>query len=94
MAGAHYRETTTAPAYDLVLAVCRCRIHYIGHVLHMSADRMVRYALINLVSDSIQYPTQLIQGLPGCRAATTSGNGVESCNVVRQCGVVIVNRPI
>ena len=59
MTGEHYRETATAPAYDLVLvlAVGRHRLRYIGHVLLMPDDRMVRYALMALVSDYIQYPT-------------------------------------
>ena len=46
MTGEHYRETATAPAYDLVLAVRRRRLRYLGHVLHMPADRMVRCALM------------------------------------------------
>ena len=56
MTGEHYRETATAPAYDLVLAVCRCRMRYLGHVQRMSADRTVRCALTALVSDSVMYP--------------------------------------
>ena len=54
MTGEHYRELTTVPAYDLVLAVRRCCLRYLGHVLRMPADRMVRGSLM---SDSIQYPT-------------------------------------
>ena len=38
LTGEHYRETATAPAYDLVLAVRRRRLRYLGHVLRMSAD--------------------------------------------------------
>ena len=57
MTGEHYRETATAPAYDLVLAVCRRRLRYLGHVLRMPAERMVRCALMALVSDSVMYPT-------------------------------------
>ena len=41
MTGEHYRETATAPAYDLMLAVRRRRLRYLGHVLRMAADRMV-----------------------------------------------------
>ena len=57
MTGEHYRETATAPAYDLVLAVCRRRLRYLGHVLRMPAERMVRCALMAIVSDSVMYPT-------------------------------------
>ena len=56
MTGVHYREPATAPAYDLVLAVRRRRLRYLGHVLRMSADRMVRCALMALVSDAVKYP--------------------------------------
>ena len=57
MTGEHYRETATAPAYDLVLAVRRRRLRYLGHVLRMPADRMVRCALMALVIDVSHYPT-------------------------------------
>ena len=55
--GEHYRETAIAPAYDLVLAVRRPRLRYLGHALRMPAERMVRRALMALVSDSVMYPT-------------------------------------
>ena len=38
MTGDHYRETATAPPYDLVLAVRRRRLRYLGHALRMPAD--------------------------------------------------------
>ena len=57
MTGEHYRETATAPAYDLVLAVRRRRLRYLGHVLRMPSDRMVRCALMALVTDTIHYPS-------------------------------------
>ena len=59
MTGDHYRETATAPPYDLVLAVRRRRLRYLGHVLRMPADGMVRRAVMALVSYSMamQYPT-------------------------------------
>ena len=57
MTGEDYRETPTAPAYDLVLAVRRRRLHYLGHVLRMPDDRMVRCALVALVIDFRQYST-------------------------------------
>ena len=53
----HYRETATAPAYDLVLAVRRRRLRYLGHVLRMPSDRMVRCALMTLVTDTSHYPS-------------------------------------
>ena len=62
MTGEHYRETATAPAYDLVLAVRRCRLRYLGHVLCMPADRMVRCALMALVIDASHYPASKISG--------------------------------
>ena len=57
MTGEHYQETATAPVHDLVLGVRRRRLRYLGHVLRMPADKMVRCALMVLVSDSVMYPT-------------------------------------
>ena len=57
MTGEHYRDTATTPADDLVLAVRRRRLRYLGHVLRMPADRMVRCALMTLVSDCVMYST-------------------------------------
>ena len=57
MTGEQYRETATTPAYDLVLAVRRCCLRYIGHVLRMPSDRMVQCALMALVTDTSHYPS-------------------------------------
>ena len=57
MIGEQYRETATTPAYDLVLAVRRCCLRYIGHVLRMPSDRMVQCALMALVTDTSHYPS-------------------------------------
>ena len=67
MTGDHHRETATAPPYDLVLLVlyigvtcsiyCVRPMRYIGHVLRMPVDRKVRCTLMELVSDSMQCPT-------------------------------------
>ena len=54
--GDDYRVTATAPAYDLVLAVRKRRLRYIGHVLRLPADRMVRRALLVHVMGCRQYP--------------------------------------
>ena len=90
MTGEHYRETATAPAYDLVLAVPRRCLCYIGYVLRMPADRMVRSPLITLVIGPSYYPTGSL--FNDChRAATTCGNGVESFNVTPQSSFSILN---
>ena len=40
-----------------LLTVCRRRLRYLGHVLRMPADRVVRYALMTLGIDACHYPT-------------------------------------
>ena len=51
------RTTATAPAPDLVLAVRKCRLRYtLGHVLRLSADRMVRRSLMALLKRGTHYP--------------------------------------
>ena len=47
--GQDYRDTATTPVYDLVLAVRQRRMRYLGHVLRMPPDRIVRRALVALV---------------------------------------------
>ena len=84
MMGEHYREMATAPAYDLVLAVLRRRLHYLGHVLRMPADRMVRCALMALVIDASHYPTLWQSLFSDCQS-------IKSFNVARQSGAAIVN---
>ena len=82
MTGEHYREMAIAPAYDLVLAVRRRRLRYLGHVLRMPADRMVRCALMTLVIDASHYPTGSL--FSDCQS-------IKSFNVARQSGAAIVN---
>ena len=54
--GEEYRVTATEPAYNLVLAVRKRRLRYLGHVLRMPADRMVRRSLMALVKGGAHYP--------------------------------------
>ena len=78
MTGEHYRETATVLAYDLVLSVRWRRLRYFSCVLHMPADRMVRCALIALMSDSVMYQTGSLFSdchciaLPQCVAMTAN----------------------
>ena len=96
MTGEHYRETATAPAHDLVLAVHRRRLRYLGHVLRMPADKMVRCALMALVSDSVRYPTgSLFSDCQGVAlpqlVAMAANRAMWRANVARQSGVAVVN---
>ena len=54
--GQDYRDTATTPVYDLVLAVRQRRMRYLGHVLRMPPDRIVRRALVALVKGGTCYP--------------------------------------
>ena len=54
--GQDYRDTATTPVYDLVLAVRQRRMRYLGHVLRMPPDRIVRGALVALVKGGTCYP--------------------------------------
>ena len=62
MQGKHFRSTfgyfgnTVTPLYDLVLAVRQRRMRYLGHVLRMPPDRIVRRALVALVKGGTCYP--------------------------------------
>ena len=46
--GRSYREEATKPSYDLLTAVWTRRHHWLGHILRMPADRLVRGAVLAL----------------------------------------------
>ena len=54
--GEDYRVTATTPVYDLVLAVRKRCMRYLGHVLRLPPDRIVRRSLIALVKGGTHYP--------------------------------------
>ena len=54
--GEDYRTTATVPVYNLVLAVRKRRLRYLGHVLRLSAESIVRRSLLALVKGGAQYP--------------------------------------
>ena len=54
--GEDYRTTVTAPVYDLVLAVRKQRLRYLGHVLRLPADRVVRRSHMARVKGGTYYP--------------------------------------
>ena len=43
-----YREEATKPSYELLMAVRTRRHHWLGHILRMPADRLVRRAVLAL----------------------------------------------
>ncbi len=44
--GRSYREEATKPSYDLLTAVRTRRHQWLGHILRMPADRLVRHAVL------------------------------------------------
>ena len=46
--GRSYREEATKPSYDLLTAVRMRRHHWLGHILRMPANRLVRRAVLAL----------------------------------------------
>ena len=46
--GRSYRVEATKPSYDLLTAVRTRRHHWLGHILRMPADRLVRRAVLAL----------------------------------------------
>ena len=48
--GKQYRETATNPDYDLFLAIRKRRLRYLGHILRMSNDCLVRRTFIAYIS--------------------------------------------
>ena len=54
--GKSYRTTATAPDYNLVLAIRRRRLRYVGHILRMDSDRLVKRCLTAYVRGGISPP--------------------------------------
>ena len=54
--GEDYRTTATVPVYNLVLAVRKRRLRYLGHVLRLPAESIVRRSLLALVKGCVHYP--------------------------------------
>ena len=44
--GEHWRETATNPLYNLLLAVRKRRLRFLGHVLRMDNDSLLRRTLL------------------------------------------------
>ena len=44
--GEEYRDTAISPAYNLLLAVRQRRLRYLGHLLRLPRDSVVRRTLI------------------------------------------------
>ena len=54
--GEDYRTTAIVSAYNLVLAVRKRRRRYLGHVLRLPAESIVRRSLLALVKGGTHYP--------------------------------------
>ena len=54
--GEDYRTTATVPAFNLVLVVRKRRLRYLGHVLRLPAESIVRRSLLALVKRGTHYP--------------------------------------
>ena len=54
--GEDYRTTATVSAHNLVLAVRKRRLRYLGHVMRLPAESIVRRSLLALVKGGTHYP--------------------------------------
>ena len=93
--GQDYRDTATTPVYDLVLAMRQRRMRYLGHVLRMPPDRIVRRALVALVKGGTCYPegSLRIMGPSGSDMINLYNiNYNEGSNTIKYYNVTIVPR--
>ena len=64
--GEHWRATATRPAYNLILAIRPRRLRYLGHLLRMDSNRLVRRTLIAYTNGGNNAPEgSLLQDCPG-----------------------------
>ena len=54
--GQAYRDTALNPCYNLLLAIRRRRLRFLGHVLRMDADRLVKRTLVAYVNGGSAVP--------------------------------------
>ena len=54
--GEEYRVTAVSPAYNLLLSVRQRRLHYLGHLLCLPHDSVVRRTLIAMAGGVNRYP--------------------------------------
>ena len=52
-----YREEAVSPTYDLVLAVRKRRMRWLGHILRMPDNRLVKQTVRGIASDGPPYPS-------------------------------------
>ena len=51
-----YRDTACNPLYDLLLAIRKRRLRYLGHILRMNSERLVRRTLQAYVNGGTDVP--------------------------------------
>ena len=54
--GEEYRVTAVSPAYNLLLSVRQRRLHYLGHLLRLPHESVVRRTLIAIAGGGNRYP--------------------------------------
>ena len=54
--GEEYRVTAVSPAYNLLLSVRQRRLRYLGHLLRIPHDSLVRRTLIAMAGGGNRYP--------------------------------------
>ena len=54
--GEEYRVTAVSPAYNLLLSVRQRRLRYLGHLLRLPHDSVVRRTLIAMADGGNRYP--------------------------------------
>ena len=54
--GEEYRVTAVSPAYNLLLSVRQRRLRYLGHLLRLPHDSVVRRTLIAMAGGGNRYP--------------------------------------
>jgi len=66
ISGCSYRDEAVSPSYNLVAAVRRRRMRWLGHILRMPDERLLPQTIRGIASDGPPYPTGSI--LMDCRA--------------------------
>ena len=76
--GDHYRDTALNPVYDLLSAIRKRRLRFLGHILRMDPDRLLRQTLFAYLHDVDSRPAGSL--LHGCENIPMNELTVMACN--------------
>ena len=74
----HYRDTALNPDFDLLNAICKHRLRYLGHILRMDEGRLLKQTLFALLYEVKERPEGSL--LHGCENTPLDRLEAKACD--------------